>query len=156
MHIYQYMLLVVASNFLAALLSVVLSCSSWLQADLGDTHLVSSLFLQGRGDEHQQWVTTFKLQVSDDASTWFNVLSDGTTAPTSTDGDVFQGNADRTTVVEVTFENPILTRHVRLIPITSVRHMSLRWEIMTCEPIVQGFTFLNKFRAPSIFKKRLI
>ena len=102
-----------------------------LQADMGAKFLVNSILIQGRADANQ-WVTRFKVRVSDDTLHWVNVLSDGTTTDAA-DGFVFQGNTDRNTVVQVTFENPILTRHVRLLPQAFVGHYSLRWEVLACE-----------------------
>ena len=68
-------------------------------------------------------MTSYKFAYSADGVTYHYV--------TSADGSdrVFVGNRDRNTVVEHSFDAPIVTRFVRLYPQTYSGHMTMRWEV---------------------------
>ena len=87
--------------------------------------------LQGRGD-HNQYVTSFTLAVSDDGATFRFVKRDGSTSAIDDNAVVFPGNSDQNTVVEVRLPVPIETHYVRLYPQSFVGHFSLRWDILRC------------------------
>ncbi|XP_078579734.1 lymphocyte antigen 75-like isoform X1 [Branchiostoma floridae x Branchiostoma japonicum] len=101
--------------------------NQWIEVDLLNPTSVTGIQTQGRAD-YDQWVETFQIQYSDDRSTW--------TTYADTDGtvQVFTGNSDRNTVVTNTFPNPVLTRWLRVNPRTWSGHVSLRMEILGCDP----------------------
>ena len=45
----------------------------WIQVDLGIANMVSGIVLQGR-EEHNQWVTEYKVDYSEDAVSWMWVM----------------------------------------------------------------------------------
>ncbi|XP_078659901.1 lymphocyte antigen 75-like isoform X2 [Branchiostoma floridae x Branchiostoma belcheri] len=99
--------------------------NQWIEVDLLRSISVTGIQTQGRAD-YDQWVTTFRVQYSDDRTTW-RTYGDG-------DGTDFPGNSDRNTVVTTMFPNPILTRWLRVNPRTWSGHVSLRMEILGCDP----------------------
>ena len=53
--------------------------NQWIQVDLSMEFKVAGVIIQGRDYWHQQWVTQYKVQYSDDGSTWNPVLSEDQT-----------------------------------------------------------------------------
>ncbi|EGC31757.1 hypothetical protein DICPUDRAFT_57504 [Dictyostelium purpureum] len=82
---------------------------------------------QGRG-EFDQWVTSYKIRYSFDNVTWVDYNN----------GQVFNGNTDRSTVVTHVFPQPIRARSISIHPVTWNSHISLRWELYT-KPAVSNF-----------------
>ena len=97
----------------------------YIQADFGQLQRIQAIDTQGRQD-WSNWVTSYKFAYSTDGVTYDYVTSD--------DGSdrVFGGNSDRDTVVENSFDAPIVARFVRLYPQTYHDNMSLRWEVYGC------------------------
>ena len=97
----------------------------YIQADFGQLQRIQAVATQGRHD-WDQWVTSYKFAYSTDGVTYDYVRND--------DGSkrVFGGNSDRDTVIEHSFDVPIVARFVRLCPQTYHDSMSLRWEIYDC------------------------
>ena len=97
----------------------------YIQADFGQLQRIQAIDTQGRQD-WSNWVTSYKIAYSADGVTYDYVTSD--------DGSdrVFDGNSDRNTVVENSFDAPIDSRFVRLYPQTYYTWMSLRWEVYSC------------------------
>ena len=93
---------------------------------------VGAISLQGRGDNHNQYVTSFTLGVSEDGETFRFIRRDGSTSSNDADAFVFTGSRDKDTVVEVRLPRPIKTHYVRLFPQSFVGHISLRWDILRC------------------------
>ncbi|KAI8502469.1 hypothetical protein Bbelb_200570 [Branchiostoma belcheri] len=98
----------------------------WLQVDLGEMKTVTGTIIQGRyhGDDH--WVTSYKLQYSEDGLSW--------TAYASSNGseEVFPGNTDRNTPVTNLLDSPTDARYVRFLPQSWHRHISMRVEVLGC------------------------
>ena len=67
-----------------------------------------------------EWVTGVKIAFTVNGKFWDYV----------NDGQVFQGNSDRTTKVRTTFEEPIYARAIRVYPISWVTRPSLRFEVV--------------------------
>ena len=103
-----------------------------MQADLGSSVRVAAILLQGRGD-HNQYVTSFTLAVSDDGRRFRFIKRDGSTSAIDDNAVVFPGSYNKDSVVEVRLPVPIETHYVRLFPQTFVGHISLRWDILRCE-----------------------
>ena len=47
--------------------------NQWIQVDLQAPTIVSGIITQGRDSTGQQWVTMFRVEYSDDGSTWQDV-----------------------------------------------------------------------------------
>ncbi|XP_035669874.1 EGF-like repeat and discoidin I-like domain-containing protein 3 [Branchiostoma floridae] len=98
----------------------------WLQVDLGDIKHITGTVTQGRHWNHAQWVTSYKLQHSTDATRWTTYAdSDGSDK-------VFPGNTDMRTPVTSMLCEPIEARYVRLLPQTFHGDTSMRVEILGC------------------------
>ena len=97
----------------------------YIQADFGQLQRIQAVATQGRADTNY-WVTSYKFAYSTEGVTYDYVTSD--------DGSdrVFAGNSDRNTVVEHSFDVPIIARFVRLYPQTYVIYMALRWKVYGC------------------------
>ncbi|EKX45742.1 hypothetical protein GUITHDRAFT_43265, partial [Guillardia theta CCMP2712] len=91
----------------------------WMQIDGGEIQSIAGVVVQGRRD-WDQWVTTFKVEVSDDGGKWVEVEC----------GRIFDGNSDRNTKVYVPFPTPVVGRYVRIYPQTWTNHMSMRAAIL--------------------------
>ncbi|XP_078696172.1 uncharacterized protein LOC144924635 isoform X2 [Branchiostoma floridae x Branchiostoma belcheri] len=94
----------------------------WLQVDLGEKKRVTGTIIQGRYRNHDQWVTSYKLQYSVDGRRW--VTCDGSKN--------FPGNTDRNTPVTNLLDSPIDARYVRFLPQSWKTHMSMRVEVLGC------------------------
>ena len=94
----------------------------YIQADFRQLQRIQAIATQGRQD-WSYWVTSYKIAYSADGVTYDYVTSD--------DGSdrVFDGNYDPNTVVEHSFDVPIVARFVRLYPQTYSGHMTMRWEV---------------------------
>eukprot|EP00960_Hanusia_phi_P074325 768213-Hanusia_phi.AAC.3 len=119
----------------------------WMQIDGGEIQSIAGVVVQGRRD-NDQWVTTFKVEVSDDGSKWVQVEC----------GRIFDGNSDRNTKVFVPFPTPVVGRYVRIYPQTWVNFLSMRAAILLCErPCVGGEleyrfrdSFISSTKGPSL------
>ncbi|KAN0018631.1 hypothetical protein ACTFIU_008559 [Dictyostelium citrinum] len=85
--------------------------------------------IQGRGDDYDQWVTSFKIRYSLDNVTWFEYRN----------GAALPGNKDRNTIVNHFFDTPIRARSIAIHPLTWNNHISLRCEFYA-QPIQSSFT----------------
>ncbi|EFA80347.1 discoidin I [Heterostelium album PN500] len=70
---------------------------------------------QGRGDNYDQWVTSYRIRYTLDGATWF-------------DGPTFNGNTDKTTIVTNRFATPIVARTIAIHPLTWNTHISMRFD----------------------------
>jgi hypothetical protein len=87
----------------------------WMQLDLGESQIVSGVVTQGRHAPAWQWVTSFKVKISDDGSVWQAVEC----------GATFQGNNDHETQVQTIFSSPIKARYLRIYPETWYDNMNI-------------------------------
>ncbi len=78
---------------------------------------VSKIVTQGRGN-YDQWVTSFKVQFSQDG-VFFSDVENGRT---------FTGNNDRNTKVTTVFNQIVFARILRIVPVTFFGHISMRLE----------------------------
>ena len=83
----------------------------------------------GRGDGaydlNKYWVSSYTLSVS----------MDGVNFTPLFDGKVFDGNTDCTTKKENRFAVPVLTKYVRIYPVTSVDYVCLRAGLLVRLPM---------------------
>ncbi|XP_078343345.1 uncharacterized protein LOC144629051 isoform X2 [Oculina patagonica] len=101
--------------------------NQWLQVDLGDVTSVKVIGTQGRNGGGDQWVTSYKLQYSNDVNSFLNYKDPGS----STDK-IFTANTDRDTVVYHTLSLPSKVRYIRVVPWTWHNHISMRMELYGC------------------------
>jgi len=94
----------------------------WLQMDLGKTRSVAGIVSQGRSD-YWQWVTTYRVKVSDDEEEWKDIEC----------GRIFDANSDRNTQVKNIFDAPVRARYVRIYPETYYGYMAIRAGVLLCE-----------------------
>ena len=73
--------------------------------DAGSVMSIAGVVTQGRHLSNQ-WVTTYKVQVSQDAEHWWQV------------GNIYQGNTNRDGKVTHTFSKPVTARYLRVLPQT--------------------------------------
>ena len=99
--------------------------NQWIEADLGEVKHIFSITTQGR-QAFDQWVTTFKLEMSCDGTNWNTMKNE--------DGfdRIYRGNHDRNTKVTQTMPVGTKARFVRLLPQTWYDNISLRWDIFGC------------------------
>ncbi|XP_078661525.1 P-selectin-like [Branchiostoma floridae x Branchiostoma belcheri] len=98
----------------------------FLQVDFGHMKRVTGTIVQGRNVGVDQWVTSYKLQYSREATTWATyTVNDGSEK-------VFPGNTDRSTPVMNLLATDIDARYVRFVVQTWHNHISMRAEILGC------------------------
>lgn len=91
--------------------------------DVGSVQHVAGVVTKGRGDHNQlQWVTSFKVQVSNDGTTMVDVDV----------GAVFTANTDQHTAVVNRFASPVAARYVRILPQTWNLYISMRAAVLLC------------------------
>ena len=96
----------------------------WIQADLEEVKVIVKIATQGRHD-HNQYVESFKVMTSYGRDLEFILEFDGSEK-------VFPANSDVTSVVEncIAF---VQANVVRVVVVTWVNHISMRWEIFALE-----------------------
>lgn len=99
--------------------SNVLKAGHFYQMDAGSVMSIAGVVTQGRHLSNQ-WVTTYKVQVSQDAEHWWQV------------GNIYQGNTNRDGKVTHTFSKPVTARYLRVLPQTWNGHMSMRAGMVVC------------------------
>ncbi|XP_072033081.1 lactadherin-like [Amphiura filiformis] len=103
------------------------NANQWIQADLGDSISVAGVQIQGRAD-YPQWVTQFKVQYSNDGSSWTFVQQ------TNSEGDmIFDGSTNQNTVVTNLFPAEVTAAYIRIVPTAWHGHISMRFELVGCE-----------------------
>ncbi|XP_020615957.1 lactadherin-like [Orbicella faveolata] len=96
----------------------------FFQVNFIDWRKVTRVAIQGRVDE-DQWVESFSLSYGFD-SVFFQDYTE------EEEKKVFPGNFDRYTPVSHDLKNPIITRYIRINPITWKSHISMRAEFYGC------------------------
>jgi len=96
----------------------------WLQADLGSSKMVTYFATQGR-NAYNQWVTSYKVEYSNDGSSFQYYQEQGADK-------IFTANSDRDTIVYNILSSPITARYIRIHPWTYQNHISMRMEIYGC------------------------
>eukprot|EP00961_Rhodomonas_salina_P197483 2664771-Rhodomonas_salina.1 len=86
-----------------------------MQLYVGASTAVAGVATKGRGDS-SQWVKSFKVKYSLDATTWTDVDA----------GATFTGNTNQNTEVPNLFAAPVQAAYVRIYPQTWNSHMSMR------------------------------
>ena len=118
--------------------------SPWIQALLDSPSFVNKIATQGRQD-FEHWTETYKLAYGLTVYSFVYILDDSTGSERT-----FEGNSDRTSVVEHEFE-AVLASYIRLFPITwNAAVAAIRWEVYGCDsgyaicpPITNANTVVN-------------
>nr|P28824.1 RecName: Full=Neuropilin-1; AltName: Full=A5 antigen; AltName: Full=A5 protein; Flags: Precursor [Xenopus laevis] len=101
----------------------------WIQVDLENLRFVSGIGTQGaisKETKKKYFVKSYKVDISSNGEDWIT-LKDGNKHL------VFTGNTDATDVVYRPFSKPVITRFVRLRPVTWENGISLRFELYGCK-----------------------
>jgi hypothetical protein len=80
---------------------------------------VGEIHIRGRGDG-DEWVKSFKLQVSNDCSKW---------TWAETESKIYPANADRNTIVTNKLPSPIKCKAIRIVPWEWNAHISMRCDV---------------------------
>ena len=91
------------------------------------TSVIHSVSTRGNPTGSSIWVTSYRLSHSLDNTVWTDVLDPAT-------GDVmtFPGNTDENTPQDNSLPEPVLTRSVKLHPLSYNYYVSLRWAVRGC------------------------
>ncbi|XP_077978069.1 uncharacterized protein LOC144433608 [Glandiceps talaboti] len=100
--------------------------SQWVAVDMGETYIFNGVVTQGNPDM-DYWVETYKVQYSDDYSTWIAVQDGGSDA-------VFTGNSDGNSFERNLFSQSVTAQYIRINPQTWNNGIGLRFEILGCTP----------------------
>jgi len=98
----------------------------WLQVDLGPPTLVTGILTRGRGDK-KNWVTSYSLSYSNDTNIWF-YYKDANHLEAKT----FGGNMDIKTERRHYLNVPMVTRYIRIHPLTWRKRIGLRVGVLGC------------------------
>lgn len=101
--------------------------AEYLQLDTGASQSLAGVATQGRRDD-SEWVTSFRVKVSSDGSTWTDVEC----------GRAFKGNVDRHTKHRALFRDPVQARYVRIYPMEWMSWPSMRAGALICERACSG------------------
>jgi hypothetical protein len=91
--------------------------NQWIQVSSITPQFWAGVMTQGRADK-DQWVTSYKVQYSDDGVNWQYVDN----------GEIFTGNTDRNTLQTSLFSTPVVARTLRIVPQTWYGYLSLRFD----------------------------
>ncbi|KAL9955598.1 hypothetical protein ACROYT_G036941 [Oculina patagonica] len=97
----------------------------WFQVDFGGWTKVTRVAIQGRPNA-AWWVKTFQLAYSYDGVFYTSYKEEG-------EAKVFDGNTDQFIVVSHLLRNPIITRYIRIIPVTWNGGIGLRADFYGCK-----------------------
>ncbi|XP_017288344.1 milk fat globule EGF and factor V/VIII domain containing b isoform X2 [Kryptolebias marmoratus] len=103
--------------------------SEWLQVDLLSPKKITGIITQGAKDFGSiQFVTAFKVAISNDGKTW-TMVKDETTGKDR----IFPGNSDNNVHKKNIFEPPLYSRYVRFLPWEWHERITLRMELLGCD-----------------------
>ncbi|KAL9970561.1 hypothetical protein ACROYT_G022960 [Oculina patagonica] len=112
----------------------------WLQVDLISNYTrVTGVATQGRNHTfYNRWVTKYKLQYSDDGTSFEYYREPGQTSDKE-----FAGNKNKYTVVYHELNPPISARYIRFRPTAQHFYISMRVEVYGCRDPVPGIESLS-------------
>nr|XP_039250734.1 LOW QUALITY PROTEIN: macrophage mannose receptor 1-like [Styela clava] len=100
---------------------------AWFQVQLVPQRTVFGITTQGRPRDHDQYVKSYKVSYSDDGNSWTFIKDN-----TGTDK-IYVGNTDMNSKVTNKLPDPIVTKYIRIWPMTYFGHMSMRVELLGCQ-----------------------
>lgn len=101
------------------------SYKEWIQVDLGLLRFVTAVGTQGaisKETKKKYYVKTYRVDISSNGEDWIS-LKEGNKAI------IFQGNTNPTDVVLGVFSKPLITRFVRIKPVSWETGISMRFEV---------------------------
>ncbi|XP_055473535.1 neuropilin-1 isoform X2 [Psammomys obesus] len=101
----------------------------WIQVDLGLLRFVTAVGTQGaisKETKKKYYVKTYRVDISSNGEDWIT-LKEGNKAI------IFQGNTNPTDVVLGVFPKPLITRFVRIKPVSWETGISMRFEVYGCK-----------------------
>lgn len=105
------------------------SYKEWIQVDLGFLRFVTAVGTQGaisKETKKKYYVKTYRVDISSNGEDWIS-LKEGNKAI------IFQGNTNPTDVVLGVFSKPLITRFVRIKPVSWETGISMRFEVYGCK-----------------------
>ncbi|KAM9213494.1 discoidin, CUB and LCCL domain-containing protein 1-like [Leptosomus discolor] len=109
--------------------------AAWLELDLGTRRNVTGIVTKGSSEQHDYYVTSYRVSSSRDGKNWRPYRGSG-----GQEDKVFEGNADSRGEVSNAFIPPIVARYVRVTPQSWHQHMALKVALVGCQ--------LARVRAP--------
>ncbi|XP_071801471.1 retinoschisin-like [Asterias amurensis] len=102
--------------------------NQWIQVDLGNPTYVTGVLTQGRNGGSAQWVTKYKVQFEPPSPACLVDVKEqlGQTQ-------IFNGNTDRSNIVERRFFKPVLAVKIRIVPVEWYDFICLRFELLGCK-----------------------
>lgn len=95
------------------------SSDEWMQFDLGSLKSIEGILTKGRSlYAAGQWVKSYKVKISNDGNSW--------TAVPNGESATWTGNTDANSPKTNTFSTPVAARYLRVYPLTSEKHPSMR------------------------------
>ena len=91
------------------------------------TSVIHNISTRGDPTGSSIWVTSYRLSYSLDNAVWTDVLD-----PATDDVMSFPGNTDENTPQDNSLPEPVLTRFIKLHPLSYNHHISLRWAVNGC------------------------
>ncbi|XP_060081885.1 lactadherin-like [Ylistrum balloti] len=98
----------------------------YIQVEFKTVSTLKAIETLGRADSNQ-WVSSYNVNISLDGITWNYIMN-------STTGEVkrFPGNFDRLTIVTNELDGNVISKYIRIIPITFQGYLSMRLEVQGC------------------------
>uniref|UniRef100_A0A4W3HUK1 Neuropilin n=1 Tax=Callorhinchus milii TaxID=7868 RepID=A0A4W3HUK1_CALMI len=105
------------------------SSKEWIQVDLGFLRQVSAIATQGavsKETKKQYYIKSYKVDISSNGEDWITVKEKNKQK-------IFQGNSNPSEAVVRQFPQTVLTRYVRVRPLTWETGVALRFELYGCK-----------------------
>ncbi|XP_039076463.1 neuropilin-1 isoform X1 [Hyaena hyaena] len=105
------------------------SYREWIQVDLGLLRFVTAVGTQGaisKETKKKYYVKTYRIDISSNGEDWITIKEGNKPV-------IFQGNTNPTDVVFGVFPKPLITRFVRIKPVTWETGISMRFEVYGCK-----------------------
>ncbi|XP_068677063.1 uncharacterized protein [Montipora foliosa] len=126
-----------SGNLLGGWVAFTNNLHQWLQVDLGSYTTVTRVATQGRF-KHNQWVTKYRLEYSDDADIFHVFKPEGANIPK-----VFHANEDNDTVVYNALSPSITARFIRFVPVEWHNDIAMRVEIYGCPACIRPLGMIS-------------
>ena len=116
-----------------------IEAGSYIQVDFVAPVQVFGITTQGCCSNRFEIVKSYNVSYSLDGIVWTMIQR------------TFPGNTDRHTKVTNTLQDGgIITRYVRLHPVTFRGHVALRWDVIGCRSCVASYMLCNRTRSPVV------
>ncbi|KAM6108664.1 discoidin, CUB and LCCL domain-containing protein 1-like [Pterocles gutturalis] len=102
--------------------------AAWLELDLGTRRNVTGIITKGSSEQHDYYVTSYRVSSSRDGKNWRPYRGSG-----GQEDKVFEGNADSHGEVSNAFIPPIVARYLRVTPQSWHQHVALKVALEGCQ-----------------------